>query len=326
MKRILMVLLLMSVCLMAGLSFAGNNSKVTICHVPPGNPENAHEIVVSEKALNAHLNNHPGDLVGPCEDLCTSAGECDDANACTLDICNYDGTCDNSQPVDCADGNVCTMDACDPDTGCVNPPVPDANQVACNDGDSCSDADVCLGGACTGTPIPGCCTNDADCPASDACTVRFCDDASSECKAVDTSSECMASACEVAFCDPETGCGTAPVACPDDGDICTVEVCNELICGDAGGCETLPNLNPPEVEEVSCADGLDNDCDTLTDAADPDCSLCGNGVLDPGEVCDGPLGLPTCEDILPPGSGDILGSVECFPDCLDFEETCRWSL
>jgi hypothetical protein len=40
-------------------------TKVTICHVPPGNPENAHEITVSINALPAHLAH--GDTIGPCE-------------------------------------------------------------------------------------------------------------------------------------------------------------------------------------------------------------------------------------------------------------------
>jgi hypothetical protein len=51
--------------------------KVTICHVPPGNPENAHTITVGEPALRAHLENHGGDFLGPCEagDAGTDAGE-----------------------------------------------------------------------------------------------------------------------------------------------------------------------------------------------------------------------------------------------------------
>lgn len=47
----------------------GNNgkNKVTICHVPPGNPANAHTITVSENALDAHLGH--GDYEGPCDDV-----------------------------------------------------------------------------------------------------------------------------------------------------------------------------------------------------------------------------------------------------------------
>jgi len=38
--------------------------KVTICHVPPGNPANAHTITVGAPAVPAHLAH--GDHVGPC--------------------------------------------------------------------------------------------------------------------------------------------------------------------------------------------------------------------------------------------------------------------
>jgi hypothetical protein len=40
--------------------------KVTICHLPPGNPENAQTITIGAPAVPAHLANHDGDAVGPC--------------------------------------------------------------------------------------------------------------------------------------------------------------------------------------------------------------------------------------------------------------------
>lgn len=39
--------------------------KVTICHIPPGNPGNAHTITVGEPAVAAHVAEH-GDTIGPC--------------------------------------------------------------------------------------------------------------------------------------------------------------------------------------------------------------------------------------------------------------------
>jgi hypothetical protein len=42
-----------------------DNDKVTICHIPPGNPDNAHTIRVSENALPAHLAH--GDTLGECK-------------------------------------------------------------------------------------------------------------------------------------------------------------------------------------------------------------------------------------------------------------------
>lgn len=39
--------------------------KVLVCHVPPGNPANAHTICVGKSAVDAHSRNH-GDLAGAC--------------------------------------------------------------------------------------------------------------------------------------------------------------------------------------------------------------------------------------------------------------------
>jgi hypothetical protein len=40
-------------------------TKVDVCHVPPGNPDNAHTITISENAVSAHLDH--GDRIGACE-------------------------------------------------------------------------------------------------------------------------------------------------------------------------------------------------------------------------------------------------------------------
>lgn len=47
---------------------------------------------------------------------------------------------------------------------------------------------------------------------------------------------------------------------------------------------------------------------------------CGNGVLDPDEVCDGAAGLQTCSELH--GPGDWTGSIICEPGCQDFSDTC----
>ena len=43
----------------------GPNGKVTICHIPPGNPDNARTIRIGCAALDHHLAH--GDICGPCE-------------------------------------------------------------------------------------------------------------------------------------------------------------------------------------------------------------------------------------------------------------------
>ena len=49
-----------------------NANKEVICHIPPGNPSNAHTIVVSENALPAHMAH--GDTEGPCPSYPPAAG------------------------------------------------------------------------------------------------------------------------------------------------------------------------------------------------------------------------------------------------------------
>lgn len=44
----------------------GNTKKTTICHVPPGNPANAHTLCIGNAAVPHHLANHDGDHVGAC--------------------------------------------------------------------------------------------------------------------------------------------------------------------------------------------------------------------------------------------------------------------
>ncbi len=63
------------VLLLSGLSLGFNSkaapAKITVCHTPPGNVENCHEISVSLNALQAHLN-HGDDMV------CHNASELDE--------------------------------------------------------------------------------------------------------------------------------------------------------------------------------------------------------------------------------------------------------
>lgn len=53
--------------------------KVLICHIPPGNPDNAHTICVGAAAVDPHEEQH-GDFVGACdgEDVDPDAGEPED--------------------------------------------------------------------------------------------------------------------------------------------------------------------------------------------------------------------------------------------------------
>lgn len=118
---------------------------------------------------------------------------CDDGSLCTQADSCVSGTCTGSNPVVCTASSPCHVaGTCDPSTGaCSDPVAPDG--TSCNDGDLCTQVDVCQAGSCTGTtPVM--------CGPSDACHLS-------------------------GTCDPGTGTCDSPIgneggAC-DDGDLCT---------------------------------------------------------------------------------------------------------
>lgn len=64
MKKVLLLSVFAVAFLTMGSSEKVANHKITICHVPPGNPANTHSITISINALNAHLAH--GDAIGEC--------------------------------------------------------------------------------------------------------------------------------------------------------------------------------------------------------------------------------------------------------------------
>ncbi|QLH45444.1 MAG: HYR domain-containing protein [Bacteroidota bacterium] len=62
-----------SICVIdARASGKGNNGKVIICHVPPGNPNNPQTLSISPSAVYTHLTQHTGDRLGSCSSSCGS--------------------------------------------------------------------------------------------------------------------------------------------------------------------------------------------------------------------------------------------------------------
>ena len=63
-----------TVCAVNVICYAGNsgNQKVEMCHVPPGNPSNAHTICINASAVPAHLAN--GSVLGACGELASVCG------------------------------------------------------------------------------------------------------------------------------------------------------------------------------------------------------------------------------------------------------------
>ncbi len=60
---------------------------------------------------------------------CTGAGQCDDADACTIDSC-LRGTCAHAAIL-CSDGDPCTVDSCDAAAGCRSSELPGLEYLSC---------------------------------------------------------------------------------------------------------------------------------------------------------------------------------------------------
>jgi hypothetical protein len=86
------------------------------------------------------------EVTGACEIVSIDAdGTACDAGPCTLGGVCADGVCAKGQPVDCDDGDACTLDVCDPATGgCHHPPLSCPEPT----GDACLDATCGPPGGC----------------------------------------------------------------------------------------------------------------------------------------------------------------------------------
>ncbi len=134
--------------------------EITFCHVPPGNPENAHSITTDLSAYyqQGHQN-HELDYLGECVYVCGNGlkepGEaCDDGNKVDTDACT-----NKCEAADCGDGIVQTdVEECDDgnevDTDACTNKCEDAD---CGDGivqarvEACDDGNTTAGDGCNAT-------------------------------------------------------------------------------------------------------------------------------------------------------------------------------
>jgi Cys-rich repeat protein len=210
---------------------------------------------------------HP--IAGVCEALpANEGGACNDSDLCTTgDVCTG-GACGGT-PVDCSGlATVCRSAACNPSTGsCETTSI--NKGAACDDGNLCTQTDVCTGGVCAGMP--------ADCSAlNSGCLVGVCNTGTGACEQVPAGE---GGACDDGnlctqndICISGSCAGTA-VNCSSLNTACTLGVCN----GSTGQCQAIPT-NPGG----SCNDnnrctindrcnagvcsGTPKDCSAFTDA------------------------------------------------------------
>ncbi|TNF23689.1 MAG: hypothetical protein EP329_26825 [Deltaproteobacteria bacterium] len=150
-----------------------------------------------------------------CEDVSCDAGtgacstaerDCDDLNPCTNDSCDPGVGCRHENTAgSCNDGNLCTTgdhctgglcvgdavtcdvandtlcreNTCNPASGACE--MKFFNGTLCDDGDLCTNTDVCASGECVGIPV--------SCTDGDPCTVNFCDEGTGTCDFTQLSEE-----------------------------------------------------------------------------------------------------------------------------------------
>ena len=181
---------------------------------------------------------HTAGVCDPTSGVCSNPAKadgsgCSDGNACTqTDICQA-GACVGANPVTCTAQDQChEVGVCDPASGvCSNPSKADGS--GCNDGNACTQTDICQAGACVGAkPIT--------CTAQDQChAVGVCDPASGVCSNPNEpdGTVCGEGTCNGGVCvsTPDGGPGGGP----GDGG---TNVVGEGRCG--CGASDAPYLNP----------------------------------------------------------------------------------
>ncbi|MBT9560600.1 MAG: hypothetical protein IV100_31540, partial [Myxococcales bacterium] len=220
--------------------------------------------------------------VGSCSEAaggCTSVPmtdgtPCDDGKDCTSnDLCEF-GDCVSPAGSGCVGGGPCAGWSCDDDGACVVAPT----TGPCEDGDACTQSDLCVGSTCKGTTV--------DCDDQKPCSVDSCSSALG-CVHTPAPGSCDDGlvCTENDRCDEVTGaCAGTALDC-DDGNPCTTDPA----CSEAG--ERC--ANKPIVGVTACEDG------TLCTSGE----VCQNGVCGGGVALDCDDDNPCTDDLCLPASG-----------------------
>lgn len=264
-------------------------------------------------------------VTGVC--LSGSPPDADDGIDCTDDSCDEENDLLVNVAVDvaCDDFNPCTDDSCAVEEGCqhVN------NAAACDDLDPCTLEDICLDGACGGTPklcddslycngVESCEPESGDClPGTPPdhgdevdCTLDGCDEESDSIFHTPDHTKCGDdNVCTDDSCHHLEGCLNVNNSSEcDDGvactiqDLCTGGICagEPTVCTNSLFCDGLETCSPQSGE---CVDGeapesddliacTADSCDEVNDVVvhDPDGTLCNDDNGCTDDFCDPELG------------------------------------
>jgi fibro-slime domain-containing protein len=245
-------------------------------------------------------------------------GSCEDGNPCTVgDFCN-NSICISGQFNDCNDFNDCTVDFCNINNGnCIHL---NSNQTICDDGDLCTENDMCISGICVG--------NQKNCNDNNNCTTDFCDPNTGNClHSYDNGISCNdGNPCTNNDICLNGQCRGIQIDC-NDNNICTLDYCDQnngqcqnimakLPCNDGNPC-TVNDTCHYDVNGLSVCDGTPKNCDDENQCTNDTCDI------NNGQCLHTLLSSIPCDDGNPCTLNDICNNGQCIGrlrDCNDNNE------
>ena len=314
-----------------------NGRKTCLCHIPPGNPDNAHTICVGNPAVPAHLAH--GDTLGACAaDTSCEPVACGGTTGTTCQPDQFcmrpEGTCAADAQGECTEIPLTCPILSAPVCGCDGITYFNAC-FAQTAGVTLLHAGACTPGpACGGEGGPTCPTGQFCKPPQGSCTAGAagnCAPIPPSCSAIEApvcgcngttyANACLADVAGVAV-DHEGACAANVLACGGAAPACpTGQFCNRPQgsgCDPAvpGVCEATPTTCPGITEPVcGCnATTFANAC--LANVAGV--QIDGPGACQPPQACGGPSGTPCdagefCKKATGSCAVDAAGTCEVIP-------------